>query len=509
MPEAEDTKPAPDQPEPDIIQNAIGVFGRWHWWVVLWTMSCKFAIAWHQTAIIFQAPSPNFTCVDPNVTDPCSKECPGHEFDREIFSETITTQWDLVCDKYQLNNIAQLATMFGILTGALVFGVISDRYGRRGPLIGAVVLQTLAGCAAAIVPWFWLHVVLRFLCTTGTGGTMMTSFVLIMELVGLKWRTTVGILYQIPFNLGHLSLPLIAYYIRDWRFNQFFISVSTVILFAYYWILPESPRWLLTVGKTERATKVLERGAHHNRLPTSHIKADVNNYVQKKDLKVVAGGNILSLVATPSLRIKTICICFNWLVCGLCFFGVAQFMGELGGNIFLNVAVSAAVEIPGTIVSIFAMEKLGRRMTLVGANLIAGLSCLAVAVVPTEPTWIKTALGTAGIFGLSISFPTVYIYAGEIFPTIVRNVGCGTASVFARVGSMIAPFIAKPIYGAQWITPMIFGVIPIIGAILCIFLPETLNCKLPDSIEEAEEFGKKKKEIKKSKDSSLIKETAT
>lgn len=97
-----------------------------------------------------------------------------------------------------------MATMFGILIGALAFGVISDRYlskrdsiksiellmyslgryGRRGPLVAAIVLQTVAGCGAAIVPWFWLHVVLRFLCTTGTGGTMMTSFVLIMELVG-------------------------------------------------------------------------------------------------------------------------------------------------------------------------------------------------------------------------------------------------------------------------------------------------------------------------------------
>ncbi|KAI4457718.1 solute carrier family 22 member [Holotrichia oblita] len=487
------TRSATDKPEPDIIQNAIGVFGRWHWWVVLWIMSCKFAIAWHQIAIVFQAPTTNFVCIDPNITDPCSKDCPEHVFDREIFTETITSQWDLVCNRHQLNNIVQLATMFGILIGALVFGVISDRYGRRGPLVGAIVLQTVAGCGAAIVPWFWLHVILRFLCTTGTGGTMMTSFVLIMELVGLKWRTTVGILYQIPFNLGHLTLPLIAYYLRDWRFNQFFISITSVILFAYYWILPESPRWLLTVGKHEKAIKVLERAAHHNRLPTAHINTDVEHYVQKKDLKVVAGGNIFSLVATPSLRVKTICICFNWLVCGLCFFGVAQFMGELGGNIFLNVAVSAAVEIPGTIISIFAMEKLGRRMTLIGANLIAGLSCLAIAVVPADPAWIKTILGTAGIFGLSISFPTVYIYAGELFPTIVRNVGCGTASVFARVGSMVAPFMAKPIYGAQWITPTLFGVIPIVGAILCIFLPETLGCKLPDSIEEAEEFGKKRK----------------
>jgi hypothetical protein len=38
---------------------------------------------------------------------------------------------------------------------------------------------------------------------------------------------------------------------------------------------------------------------------------------------------------------------FNWFVCGLCFFGVSQYVGETGGNIFKNVAISASLEIPG------------------------------------------------------------------------------------------------------------------------------------------------------------------
>nr|XP_022911363.1 organic cation transporter protein-like [Onthophagus taurus] len=477
--------------EGDVIQKSIGIFGRWHWWVVLWTMACKFSIAWHQLSVVFQAPTPEFTCSDPNITDACSKECPEHVFDRSIFTQTITMQWDLVCDKYQLNNVVQMATMLGILAGAVIFGMISDRYGRRGPLVAAVMIQTVSGCAAAIVPWFWVHILLRFICTTATGGTMMTSFVLIMELVGLKWRTTVGILYQIPFNLGHLSLPLIAYLLRDWRLNQFVISISSVVLFAYYWVLPESPRWLLAVGETEKAVAILEKAAHHNRLPRESIKADVENYVQKKNLKETKGGNILSLVKTPSLRVKTIAICFNWFVCGLCFFGVAQFMGEIGGDKFVNVAVSAVVQIPGTLLSVWLLATFGRKKTLIFSNLLAGVACIGVAFTPTDPAWIKTTLGAVGMFALSVCFPTVYIYAGELFPTIVRNVGCGTASVFARVGSMSAPFVAKPSGGPAWLGPAIFGIVPIIGAVLCGFLPETLNCKLPDTIEEAENFGKK------------------
>lgn len=183
-----------------------------------------------------------------------------------------------------------------------------------------------------------------------------------------------GVLYQIPFNLGHLSLALFGYLLRDWRYFQVAISLPPIILISYFWFLPESPRWLLAIGRTEEAVKVLEKAAHHNRLPTSTIKEDVATYTQKKEPAATQtqGASLLDLFRTPNLRNKTIYICFNWVVCGLCFFGVAQFIGQLGGNIFINVALSAATQVPGTLFSIWSMRVLGRRYTLIGSHLMAG-----------------------------------------------------------------------------------------------------------------------------------------
>lgn len=71
-----------------------------------------------------------------------------------------------------------------------------------------------------------------------------------------------------------------------------------------------------------------------------------------------------------------------------------------------------------------------------------------------------------------ISFPTVYLYGGELFPTVIRNVAIGTASMIARIGSMIAPFIATGLNEkATWLAPVIFGVVPLLGAGLVLFLP--------------------------------------
>ncbi|XP_066150435.1 organic cation transporter protein-like [Euwallacea fornicatus] len=477
-------------PHVDIVQKSIGVLGRWHIWICLAIFLVKFPVAWHQLSIVFVAPRTEFECADPELNK-CAANCSRHTFDRSVFSETIQSEWDLVCSKQYLADLAQTITMLGILFGNMVFGYLSDKFGRKFPLLGAVILQAVSGTIAGFSPWFSLFLVMRFLAALATGGTMVTSFVLTMELIGTEWRTVVGILYQIPFNLGHLLLPAISYFLRDWRYFQTAISLPSLLLVFYYWVMPESPRWLLAGGKKEEAIAVLEKAANYNKLPTKNIRTDVTDYLTHKGNSEQINnrkGKIMDLIRTPIMRMYTIAICFNWLVCGLCFFGVSQFIGQLGGNIFLNVALSAVIQIPSTLFACWATKVWGRRNTLISANVLSGISLILIGFVPDQPTWVKSTLSTAGMFGLALSFPTVYIYSGELFPTMVRNIGVGTSSMCARLGSMVAPFVTSLVTVKPWIPPIIFGVIPLVGALLCFKLPETLDCKLPDTVEEAEMF---------------------
>lgn len=251
-----------------------------------------------------------------------------------------------------------------------------------------------------------------------------------MELVGTKWRELISVLYQIPFNLGHLTLPMFAYYFRNWRHLQLALSIPSLVLISYYWIIPESPRWLFTIGRLDESAAVLEKVATFNKRPTESIKMDLEKYAvgtntnsAKKD---VAKGNMLDLVRTPNMRAKTIYMCFNWLVCGMCFFGVAQYIGQSQGDIFRNVMVSAAFELPGTVLCIFTMKKFGRKWTLIGSNTVTGICMLLIAFVPS----IQVVLASIALVGMSVSFPAVYLYAGELFPTVVRNIGVGTGELF-------------------------------------------------------------------------------
>lgn len=133
------------------------------------------------------------------------------------------------------------------------------RIGRKPPLVIAVAMQVVAGTAAAFVPWYWLFLLLRFTSAVATGGTMISSFVLVMELVKPSYRTPIGLLYQVPFTVGHLGLVGISYFLRDWRFIQLTISLSAILLLSYQFILPESPKWLLAVGKTEQSVVLMEK----------------------------------------------------------------------------------------------------------------------------------------------------------------------------------------------------------------------------------------------------------
>lgn len=179
---------------------------------------------------------------------------------------------------------------------------------------------------------------------------MVTSFVLVMEVIGIKWRELFSVLYQVPFNLGHLTLPLFAYYIRDWQTLQFALSIPSIILLSYFWLIPESPRWLFTVGRVDEAITILEKAAKCNNLKTENIRSELES-AQSAKTEAVAKGSAFDLIRTKNMRIKTICMNFNWFVCGLCFFGVSQYVGETGGNIFKNVAISASLEIPGNLLT--------------------------------------------------------------------------------------------------------------------------------------------------------------
>lgn len=118
-----------------------------------------------------------------------------------------------------------------------------------------------AGVSSAFVPGYWIFTTMRFLLGLSVGGIMVTSFVIMMEFIGVEYREVASSLYQVPFNCGHMMLPAISYFLRDFSHFQMAISAPSAILLSYFILVPESPRWLIAVNRTDEAIIILERAA--------------------------------------------------------------------------------------------------------------------------------------------------------------------------------------------------------------------------------------------------------
>ena len=99
------------------------------------------------------------------------------------------------------------------------------------------------------------------------------------------------------------------------------------------------------------------------------------------------------------------------------------------------------VEFPGFFIAIFTLDRLGRRIPLAGLMVVGGLCCLCTTFVPASFPVIITVFAMLGKLCISGSFAVIYVFSAELFPTVVRNLGVGSGSMCARVGSLTSPFI--------------------------------------------------------------------
>lgn len=170
-----------------------------------------------------------------------------------------------------------------------------------------------------------------------------------MEIVGIEWRSTLSVLFHIPFVLGHMSIALIAFLTGTYFSYLLAISLPSIFLLSYYWLIPESPRWLLASGKSKQAREVLEKAAKRNHIPLNKIDTVIEFHksqtIEKTDKNNQNTCSILELFKTPNLRIRTICVAFNWLVCGFCFFGLAHYVTRLDKRIYYNICISGKIRI--------------------------------------------------------------------------------------------------------------------------------------------------------------------
>ncbi|XP_041351234.1 organic cation transporter protein-like [Gigantopelta aegis] len=421
--------------------------------------------------------------------------CTYWVYDRSVFKETIITEMNLVCNQKELRAHANMVLMGGILFGAIFLGLLSDAVGRKVAFMLSVVVHAGVCIGTSFVTNFYVFMAIRFFVGASSAGLFMGAFVIGMELVGPSKRTFAGIVIEIFWCLGLFTVGGVAYALRDWHHLQLACSVPTVLLFSYYWLIPESPRWLLSKGRYAEAEAIIQKAAQVNgvKLPDKLFDKDTLD-------ENTSEAKIWEMFTSPTLLIRSLIIFINWLVVSMVYYGLGLNVGNLGGDVFLNFTIANIVELVSYFLCIALLDRVGRKLLHCGSMLLGGVACVAtlfpVIYGTSDHEWITVTLSMIGKLGASAAFAIIYVFAAELFPTVVRNSGMGASSFCARIGGMASPYIADlgTLVDGEFskaLPLLVFGGSAIFAGILSLWLPETLDRVLPETIDDAKNFGKR------------------
>ncbi|KAM9798098.1 LOW QUALITY PROTEIN: solute carrier family 22 member 2 [Neosynchiropus ocellatus] len=424
----------------------------------------------------------------------------GWEYDYEG-RRSFVTEFDLVCSDAWLVDMFQATLNIGFLIGSIAIGYLADRFGRKSSFLMASLLNGVAGILVAVAPNYLALLILRLLYGFGVKSGWVAGYVLITEIVGVEYRRTVGVVYQMFFSVGILLLPLLAYFITDWRWLQVVITMPYILFLSYYWFIPESPRWLLSQNKKAAAVKITEAMAKENRQTLSKKIESLSD-----DNAESLTASFMDLIRTPKMRKHTFILSFNWFTSAVVYQGLIMRLGILEGNVYVDFLISGLVEFPAAFLILFTIERIGRRLPFATANFVAGVSCFITAFIPdsessqvTAPDppqltlrpagvlWLKTLVACIGRLGITMTFEMVVFVNTELYPTFVRNLGVSVCSTLCDVGGIVAPFLLYRLAVIWLELPLIiFGSLAFVAGGLVLMLPETRGVPLPDTIEDIE-----------------------
>ncbi|XP_078603973.1 organic cation transporter protein-like [Branchiostoma floridae x Branchiostoma japonicum] len=423
-------------------------------------------------------------------TTPCIH---GYEYDRTYYHRTIATEHDLVCERTWLNEMGKSVFFVGLSLGGIVSGIATDRFGRHPTLIVCLFLHLVLGIGTSFASNFATFVILRAMVGAAGVGYYFCSMVIAAEIVGPSKRNAVGMAIVTGGSFGFAFSGFLAYLIRDWWKLQLAQALMTApFLMYYWWLLSESPRWLLTNNRVDEAKAVIQMAAKMNKvvIPDDAIFGETEKLSNETEEDPSRKYGVLDLFKKPRLRKITIATCVTWFTEVCVYYGLILGSVELAGDPYFNFILGCSLEVVLNAVTLAAMERWGRKPVIGGSILVAGTCSMASAMTRVFPK-VSRGFAMVGRSGIGISFCSLMVYTPEVFPTVVRGTGLGLANMCSRLGSVLTPFVS--LLGDVWHPlPMVtFGTLCFVASLAIYTLPETLGVPLPDTLEDSENFGRK------------------
>lgn len=367
-------------------------------------------------------------------------------------------------------------TFFGQLLGALLFPYLAERYGRlRSASYSIWVVGIFAlVCAAS---WnFASLTVSRVLQGIGIGGEIPVAATYINEIAHSKTRGRFFLMYEAAFAFGYLVCTLLAVLLVSrygWQVMFLIGACPAFVAAVMRRMLPESPRWLASKGRTKEADEIV--GAMER-----EAEAKLGTSLPAPDLSVapppVRKSTDLRELFTPFYRMRTFVV---WSIWGLSFF-VTQALNSWLPTIYrqqLHLSVQQSLEftlathsisICSAIAVALAIDHVGRRIWIGSALLIGALSLLTLAISGAHDPIFMLICATIANFCLASVSVSIYVFTSELYPTRMRALGTGMGSTVRNIFTTASPTMVALMlssYGLPGVFTML-GLAPLIPCLM-------------------------------------------
>lgn len=351
--------------------------------------------------------------------------------------------------------------LLGCAVGAFFAGRFADKYGRRTLLIAAAVLFIVSAWGSGIATSSFEFVIYRVLGGLAVGAASVMAPAYISEVSPARYRGMLTSIQQIATICGLFAAFLSNYLLAGeaagstntlwmnyeaWRWMFWIELVPAFLFFFMLWFIPESPRFLVSSGATDKATQVLTKlqGSEAATLKLAEIKQSLASDHQPRlsDLKEKATGKV-----RPIVWVGIGLAAFQQLV-GInvvFYYGAVlwQAVGFSESDALLINVLSGAISIAACVITLLVIDKIGRKPLLkwgsVGMAITLSVMVIAFLNASQSPDgklvlgdWGTTALVAANmyVFFFNLSWgPVMWVMLGEMFPNQIRGSGLAVSGL--------------------------------------------------------------------------------
>jgi putative MFS transporter len=392
------------------------------------------------------------------------------------------------------------ANLVGMAVGAVAWGTIADRVGRKRAFSITLLIFALFSVLGALSPTWEVFLVLRFLAGVGLGGCIPVDYAIVSEFSPKKQRGRVLAAmdgwWPIGTTFAGLSATFLVPVPGNWRWMLVLMVLPALLLFWVRRGIPESPLYLARTGREPEARAVIDdmvarTGGSHE--PYEIVAAPAATGRRRgvaaavEQLRRVWAFNPTITGVAWALFISVMLVYYaalSWMPSIL----RAEGMGEVAA--FAGTTVMNAVGILGVLTSVLLVEVIGRKWVIGVAGPLAALALVVFALVLQVPTAAIAMIAVFGYLSLTV-IPVMYAYVSELYPTELRASGFGWASSSSRAVTGFAPLlfgsVLWPVFGLP-LTFTVLGVLVLAAVLWMAFCaPETRGRELDHIVTGSDE----------------------